>query len=183
MVNKKLSINFAICLILGIISSKNCFSQRFNLIDSCVQTAINDFVKDKSFKDKVYRINISLDHTNIIGISIMGSDNKYFANPKDKVGVLPIGFPSKYLEINNKLFCWQQPDLAISSEIVSKLSEYNQIDSTYVDGFNGIIPPYLVDDKKKANHYYFCSKNIKKFKIVTTSIGIGYYKRPRLNCE
>lgn len=63
------------------------------------------------------------------------------------------------------------------------LSKYNHIDSTYVNGFNGIIPPYLVDDMKKSIHYYFWRNNIRRFKKVKTSIGIGYYKRLKLKCD
>jgi len=67
--------------------------------------------------------------------------------------------------------------------MISVLSKYNQIDSTYINGFNGIIPEYLVDDKKKGTDYYFCRSNIRKFKKVRTSIAIGYFKRTNLKCD
>lgn len=154
-----------------------------NFLDSCIRTAIKDFAKGKRFDDKVYSVDVYLEDSEVIGISIFGQENKYYASPVNKVGSLPGSFPTGYMEIDNKLFCWQVPDKPITSEIIAILSKYDHIDSTYADSFNGIIPEYIVDDKKKAMHYYFCKNNIRKFKKVKTSIGIGYYKRPKLECN
>lgn len=166
-----------------LMSPQSVLAQCSGLIDSCVRVAINDFAKSGRLVDKVYEATVYLEDSEVIGVSILGLDNKYYANPSDKVDSLANAFPTEYVEIDNRLFCWQDKTKPLSLDIVSKLSQYNMIDSTYWSGFNGINPEFVVDDKKKATDYYFCRNNIRKFKKVKTSIGIGYYKRPKLKCD
>ena len=182
MINQSL-IGVFVATISVLLSPISVLGQDSSFIDSCIHVAINDFAKSGRLLDKVYEANVYLEDSEVIGISIFGLDNRYIANPKDKVDSLAKAFPTEYLEIDNRLFCWQVKTKPISEEMISKLTQYNMIDSTYWNGFNGDIPEFVVDDKKMATDYYFCRNNIRKFKKIKTSIGIGYYRRPKLRCD
>lgn len=63
------------------------------------------------------------------------------------------------------------------------MSKYKQIDSTFVDKERTLINNYLIDDSKKAEDFYFCKENLKRFKKVRTSIATGYYDIPKVDCS
>lgn len=151
---------------------------------SVIKIAIDDFVQSEkiSKKDTVYHVEIVDVDENIIGVSIIGADNKWVPSTINVIGSSYSNFPTEYYIINSKLFSWYDSTKYVSEKLIYALADYHQIDSMNVNGFIGL-PEQIIDDSKKGADYYFCRNNIYKFKKVITNRAIGYYKPPRINCK
>lgn len=89
--------------------------------------------------------------------------------------------PSRFIEINEKLFFWWDDDFPLSQAALDVYSKYDLLQ----DDEGGIIqlPDFIIDDSQKAVDYYFCKNNLLKYKKVTTKIAMGYYDIPKLECH
>jgi hypothetical protein len=167
----------------------SCYSWKNALVtkgnrDDAINNAVTDFLKSDhlSKKDTVFAIHIKDINENILGISILGYPDRLLPSSRDKIGTNFPGFPTNYIEKVGKLFYWYDPKKSIDNKIVSILNKYHKIDSLNVKGFVGI-PTRLTGDSKKAVDYYFCKCNLKEYKKVTTTLAMGYYKPPKLECS
>lgn len=131
------------------------------------KNAIIDFCNTSSLakKDKVFSIYYKEYPSKVIGINIIGDDNKIYV-----LQGLPQGkIPDKYLEYDNKLFYWYDDKDIKNPNIINKLSEYKVIDS--VKALTEEMG-YIRDDSKKGVNYFFCKENL-----------IVYQKKGNLRCS
>ncbi|MDR1756315.1 MAG: hypothetical protein LBR65_05055 [Culturomica sp.] len=89
--------------------------------------------------------------------------------------------PSRYIEKGGKLFYWWDDSYPLTEEMLAILWKYNLLCDDTEDRIG--LPDFSTDDKLKGAHYYFCKSNLSKYKRMVTSIGLGYYKPPKLNCK
>lgn len=153
-------------------------------VNEARMNSINDFVRNSPLfkKDLIFSISETKLDSNLVVISILGDENKLYPTIRNKIGSSFEEFPTRYVERKKKLFYWYDSNYTITHELIAKLSEYKQIDSSLVDKDNTLLADYVVDDSKKAEDYYFCKDNLKNFKKVRTSIATGYYAIPNVNC-
>ncbi|MGM0589439.1 MAG: hypothetical protein ACQETE_13540 [Bacteroidota bacterium] len=172
-----------VALIFGCSSWKEGLKNKGNSNDA-IYNAIWDFVNTGYLhkKDTVFSVMLDDISENIIGVSILRKENKYYPDYTNKVGSSKPNFPTRYLMVKGKLFIWYDPNKKVSQELIHALSEYDMIDSLNVNGFEGV-PNIVFNDKRKGVHYYFCKNNILSYKKVRTSVGMGYYEPPELNCK
>ena len=110
-------------------------------------------------------------YQNLIALNIFGTERKnHFLINDDKI-------PSNYIEINNKLFIWNEKDNLPDEKTIQVLKKYGIISKESIDTLK------IIDDKKKGTDYFFCKNNLNKFRKVNTNIAIGYYELPKINCE
>jgi hypothetical protein len=153
--------------------------------NDAAQNAIIDFLNSGSKllkQDTVFSISFKKIGDTVIGVSIFGNTNKLVPTSKNKIGTSERGFPTRYFEHEGKLFYWYDPDHSITTDLIAVLSKYKHVDSLNVNGFVGI-PLYRIRESKKATDYYFCKCDLRKYKKVRTSIAMGYYKPPELDCS
>lgn len=146
-----------------------------------INNAIIDYLNTSGLNKEFNTFHIiKSSNESIIGISINGDTNKW------QLGDIKIGdnrkyFPSRFKEVDGKLFYWSDSTVAVSDHIIHIMKKYNVIDTTKYPNY--IIPDESGRYSKGAVHYYFCSTNYLKYKKVKTTISIGYYKPPSLNCK
>jgi len=172
-----------IFLLGGCSSFKKMLTEQGNQ-NEAVHNAIIDFLNSESTllkQNNVFSIDIENIGDTVIGISVFGDVNKLVPTSKNKIGTSQPGFPTKYIEQSGKLFYWYDSRSQITSELINVLSQYKHIDSLNVNGFVGI-PSHTLDESKKSTDYYFCKCDLRKYKKVHTSIAMGYYKPPELEC-
>jgi hypothetical protein len=153
--------------------------------NDAVHNAIIDFLNSGGTslkRDNVFSVGIEDIGDTIIGVSIFGDVNKLVPTSKNKIGTSQPGFPTRYFEREGKLFYWYDPDHPITTDLIAILSMYKHIDSLNVNGFVGI-PSQTIDESKKATDYFFCKCDLQKYKRIRTSIAMGYYKPPELECS
>lgn len=88
--------------------------------------------------------------------------------------------PSKYIEVDGRLFYWWDNNYPLSKEALSIFKTYGLIQGDE----NGTIlfPSFEIDDSLKGVDYFFCKSDHTIYKKVITDKGFGYYKPPNLNC-
>lgn len=124
-------------------------------------------------------------------LSIIPENQGYIdLQTKDIIGKKTDWFPTKYKEINNKLFLWHDSLVPLSREIIEVIHFYGILDSTDIKMDLGLLPEDFEDTRMvrtdhglKSVDYYICKGNISKYKKVKTNIGIGYYTPPKLDCS
>jgi len=149
-----------------------------------IRMAINDFAKlDKlSSEDSVFSVDIFSINDDIIGVSIIGAINKLVPTPENGLGSSQPNFPTQFCVVNSKLFYWYDSTEKVNLDLIKVLSAFHQIDSVNVNGIESI-PEVLIDDSKEGVDYFFCRKNIAKYKKIVTNRGKGYYKPPKIKCK
>ena len=166
------------------LSNKNNFYEKGG-VNEARMNSINDFAKNSPLfkKDLVFLINEYKLDSNLIVLTIIGEENKFYPTKRNTIGSSFDDFPTRYSEKKGKLFCWYDSNYKITNELVAMLSKYKKIDSSLVNQDNRLLAKYRVDDSKKAEGYYFCKENLKRFKKVRTSIATGYYDIPKVDCS
>lgn len=157
----------------------------YDLRNDAIQIAITDFFEKCNLQktDSVFSVNIYIDNDDILGLSISGvHENKIYPSSKDRIGEPTDIFPSHYIERNNKLIYWGDSTQILSNDIVHILNKYNQIDSTFINEEKAY-PEFIIDEEVKGAHYYFCKKDLAKFKRIITNKGMGQYNPPKLKCN
>jgi starvation-inducible outer membrane lipoprotein len=165
----------------GCVSFKKELVQKGNQADA-IQNAILDFSNTTRLykKDTVFSVQTEEIGGEVLVVSIGKNNMKMLLTESTKVG--SIGkLPSRYVEINGKLFYWWDNDYILSEDAIAVFHKYNLLQ----DDEGGIIkfPDFIIDDAQKAAHYYFCKNDLTKYKKVITNIGIGYYDTPGLKCN
>ncbi len=115
-------------------------------------------------------------YDDLVVVNIFGSDfkNRYTT---DDITDRNSEIPSKYFVIKDKLFIWNDNNTSLNEKSIEVLKKYEVITDGERDSMN------IIDDAKKGTDYYFCKKNLKKYKKITTNIATGYYEVPKINCE
>lgn len=196
--------NHSMFMILLIIVLINCSGYRKQLSENgtknqAIENAIIDFVKTNKLLKKysvfeikvynpLYKKKLTMISENIkkwendyayndlIVVNIFGSDfkNRYLSNDVDNENKR---IPSKYIEMENKLFIWNDNSASANNQTIQVLKKYRIITDGKLDSMK------VIDDSKKGTDYYFCKRNLKIYKKVTTNIATGYYQIPKINCK
>ncbi|MEX0996997.1 MAG: hypothetical protein WDZ45_08110 [Flavobacteriaceae bacterium] len=79
--------------------------------------------------------------------------------------------PNSFLEMNGKLFVWNEPNKPFNKEILEVLSKFNKIDSSmykYEMGLGPLedVPLVSSHNYSKKYYYFFCKNDITKFKAI-----------------
>ena len=79
--------------------------------------------------------------------------------------------PNSFLEMNGKLFVWNEPNKPFNKETLEVLAKYNKIDSSMYKYEMGIgtledVPLVATHDYSKKYYYFFCKNDITKFKAI-----------------
>jgi hypothetical protein len=143
--------------------------------------AIADFLNTSqlSYPDNVFMLTFMDIKEGILGVDIYGVTTKEWA-VKDGDAITTNGFPTNYIEQNDKLFYWEDSTKSVSQEMITMLKKYNWIDTAIR---NVYIPMKTIDETKKGEDYYFCKCNLNEYKKVSTSISMGHYEPPKLKCR
>lgn len=199
--NKKFSLLFFALILITLF---NCSSYRNQLVSTGSQNeAILNAIKDFShtslyrknsvfhitFYDTLYRKILVREsernykwingkpYKDIIAINIFGQDDKHIYKLTRETGIGTKGFlPSKYIEKDGKLFIWYDDNIAMDEKTLSILKKYELI------AVNEEVM-ITTDEKKKGADYYFCRKDLTKYKKNISNIAIGYYDAPEMECE
>ena len=199
-----MKLNYSIFMILSFVVSISCNSYKKQFSENgsenqAIKNAVLDFIntnklakKYSVFDVKVYNplykqklITISENskkwenecpYDDLIVVNILGSDfkNRYLNNEikNDNKEI-----PTMHLEMDNKLFIWNDKNVDLNEKTIHVLKKYGIITNDKLDSMN------IIDDTKKGTDYYFCKKNLKIFKKMTTNIATGYYEIPKINCK
>lgn len=145
-----------------------------------ITLAVHDFIQKSPLvkKDSVFSIIVKEFGTEIVGVNIYGSTRKPVVVLNGNEISLS-SLPSRFLEMNGKLFYWHDKEIAATPDVINVLKKFNFLDTAVL---NVYIPPYSIDDAKKGEDYYFCRNNTNKFKTVRTNKAMGSSPLPKLNC-
>ena len=131
-------------------------------------------------------------YDNLNTVSISGSsDFQYFLTSDIKAGKKAKIIPTHFIEIDGKLFLWNDDDYPITEELLDALHRYNLfVDyDTFLkneglpDDIGIIILDNPVDDSKKGINYFFCKNNLTIYKKVISSSALGYFDIPKIKCK
>jgi len=147
-----------------------------------IYNAIIDFNATSSLSDNDSTFSVYLYDVNedIIGVSIYGTSNKLLISTEDHINYDYKGLPNQYLELDGSLFYWDDPNHQLNEEAINIYMKYGLLDTTVM---NVYIPSMGVDHSKKSHDYYFCKKDLLKYKKVKTRIAFGDYEPPKLQCK
>ena len=150
--------------------------------ETAINNAIIDFINTNNSIEEFNTFHIIMDsNQDIIGISIIGDTNKWLLGNK-KIGDTVEYFPTKYKEIEDNLFYWNDSTKVLDKNMIDILNKYEILD-------NKQYPNYMIPDgggyssQSGAVHYYFCKSNYLKYKKIKSTVSIGYYDPPKLNCN
>lgn len=145
-----------------------------NINNDVVNKAINDFYNKSSLvkEDTVFSVSYKNLDADIIQVNIIGNPNKFYIENDKPLNRLP----TKYIEYGGKIFYWNDGSQdKLDSSIINKLQHYGLIE------YNTDIIEYNIDDKKKGSSYFFCRKDLSKYKKIQSSHSSN--KIPKLNCK
>jgi len=160
-----------------ILLSLSCTGQKKDFVSTgdytvAISNAVKDFYKTSSLikKDTVFSISHRILSSDIMEVSIIGNPNKFYID-----GDKPLNrIPTNYIEYNGKIFYWYDDNQNnLKSDIINKLQQYRLIE------YNADIIAYSRDDKKKGMNYYFCIKDLSKYKKTSSSKDII----PNISCK
>ncbi|MEL6484470.1 MAG: hypothetical protein AAFP96_06450, partial [Bacteroidota bacterium] len=127
--------NFKYLFLIGIVSlTQQCASWKKNLTSEggeggAIENAILDFSNSsRQFKEfNTFHI-LKVSSEKVIGLSILGDSNKW------RLGAIRIGntnkyFPSRFKEINGKLFYWSDSTTVITKDVLEVMKKYKVLDT------------------------------------------------------
>lgn len=142
--------------------------------NTAIKIAVDDFYKTSSLlkDDKVFSVSYKKIDSSIIQVNIIGNPNKFFIENDKPLNRLP----TKYIEYSGKIFYWSDDGQnKLDSSIINKLQQYGLIE------YNTDIIEYNIDDKKKGVSYFFCTKDLTKYKKIKSNLSIN--RPPKINCK
>src|SRR5258706_9418667 len=152
--------------------------------EAAIQNAVYDFLNSvkKEKKDSVFYAYAKNINNDILGVNIYGTKDKVLISTEDSVTFSYRGLPTGYLEKNGKLFYWHETGkiATVTEELIVTLKRYNLLDTAVI---NVYIPARTISHGKKGVDYYFCKRNLLRYKRVRTVMAMGYYLPPKLNCK
>jgi hypothetical protein len=171
-------------VILGSCASLNVEMTDKGDLNTAIHNAITDFLpsakRDKA--DRIYYVSPKSVNQDLFGVSLEATNDKVVVITEDRVNFDYRALPTGYVDRDGKLFYWRDSTkrTTVSDEMILTLRKYNILDTVVV---GAIIPESTITHGKKQTHYYFCKSNLLKYKRVRTSIAMGYYTPPTVNCE
>jgi len=138
-----------------------------------IHNAILDFSNKSPLfrKDTIFSVNVikTFDSTKYV-IGIIGDDMKILVNDSIRamIGLKVKTIPTRYLEIENRLFTWWDDDYPLTKQTLEIYKRYNLLQD---------------DEGGWIKFPDFCKNNLTIYKKVTTNIGFGYYEPPVINCK
>ena len=149
-----------------------------------IYNSIVDFTNTSKLSKNhiVFSLDLESSKSDAIGISIFGRSNKLYPTPNNTIGTNRGSFPTRFIEMDGKLFYWNDSSSFVNMELLSILSKYDHIDSTNV---NGIVtyPEGGKDERQKAAVYFFCKENPIEYKKMETNAAFEYIELPLMKCE
>lgn len=176
-----------ILVIAIIILANSCAPWKDNLKEKgsqevAINNAIVDFLNTHNSVEEFNTFHIIKVHNeSTLGISILGDTNKWRLG-KLKVGDTNEYFPTKFKEIRGNLFYWNDANDVLNQDMIDIMRKYDILNTLEYPNY-GIPAENSHSYSKGAIHYFFCKTNYLKYKKVKTTVSIGYYKPPNLNCE
>jgi hypothetical protein len=147
--------------------------------ETAIQNAIIDFSHSSLMrKNSVFHVSYYEYASGIIGVSILGDDNKiYMINGSNIFGVR---MGDQYTEYKGKLFYWYDEKKGKNPNIEETLSKYGVIEKrdSLTEDMGSIR-----DDAQKALNYYFCKNNLSIYKKEMTSIAMSEKKGNNVICK
>lgn len=140
-----------------------------------INNAVIDFLKISSLvkKDTIFYVSYKELTPQVIGVSIIGTKDKFYIDGDKPVNRLP----TNYIEYKNKLFYWYNNNTEFNKEsIINKLKEYKVIE------YDAEIFERSIDDNKQGVNYYFCRNDLSVYKKEKTNLPISNIP-PKLSCE
>lgn len=137
-------------------------------IQEIISNLIIDFSETTNTeKGKVYEFYMRNDSENISVFSV-GDNPKIYMDTINYIGKKSRYFPTKYKEINDRLYIWNDSTVAISKDFIQKLNEYKVVDSTIYRIQKGELsidewPTITTKESKKSYIYFVCKKDISKY--------------------
>ena len=113
----------------------------------------------------------------MLRIDILGETSKFIV-----IGGVEFNtesLPTRFYESNGKQFFWKDPKMALSQEILEKLSQYHRVDSVESIG----LAVFTIDHTKSGATYYMCKANLMNYKTLVTRKIPGTYPPPPLTCK
>ncbi len=153
--------------------------------NEAIENAIADFTnlqKVNNGRNRIYNVSVKNLSNGLIGVSILDySEGKVYLTESDSIGSNRPFFPTKYKEVNKRLFYWYDSKSFVSKDILEKLTQLHHVDSSYYHNPNNLSLSF--NDSQKAMHYYFCPNDLTRYSRVESNIALGYGKIPKLNCK
>ena len=173
-------------LIFFLIMFSGCASWKEQLItkgnhNELIQNAVTDFIHTSNLykKDNVFEVKVDSINEELLGVRIGAEINPLLVSVDTNKVINESGLPTRYIEQEGKIFYWIDSNQELTKETIEVLLKYTEVDTAIA---NVYFPEFIIDDSKKATHYYFCKDNFKRYKKVTTSKGMGWYAPPKLSC-
>jgi hypothetical protein len=170
--------------------------------DRAIPIAVHDFLKTKLIKkDSVFIVTLydTLYHAavdtisknsyaykrgqaypNIVAVDIIGWPDKFFLDTTVDLSNQK-GIPSRFIELNGKLFVWWDTHYQLMDSAIQIFDKYHIIGRGGHNDWYKFMPG--TDDAKKSGQYYFCRTNLSVYRKKITNIAIGGYDPPNLNCD
>lgn len=172
-------------LILSILSSiflVSCTTWKSNLNSKggeykAAYNAILDFCNTShlSKKDKTFHLIVGENNEDIFDIHISGTTGRFYVFADGTSS----NWPTNYIEYNNHLFYWYKNTINSNSDIISKLHEYQLIDSVNSIGD----ATFVIDDGKKGVEYLLCKNNLLNYDKIKTFGIRRKSKTPEVVCK
>jgi hypothetical protein len=176
------------CLVVIIFISivESCATWKGGLVangnqNDAVKNAVLDFLQHNRLirNDSVFSIIIRNVSQNVFAVGILPEINKIPVITKNEIDYSYKAFPTNFIEEKGKLFYWKDSTQEESAELIDKLAKMNRIDTAI---FGRYLGERHINDSQKEMDYYFCKSDLKKYKKVYSSIAIGWYDPPVLEC-
>lgn len=149
--------------------------------DEAIQNAVLDFTHTDKLREKYSTFSVRTDALSeaVIGVGIAGNLNKWYVISTGQGEYSYRAIPENYYLDKDRLYVWYDSTKAPNQQLISLLSKRGLIDTV----INGQIGEFRTDDGKKAAHYYFCKSNLRIYKKIHTSRGMGWYAPPVVKCK
>lgn len=180
-----------VCLLCVILYNCTTFKKSSKLgvfsLEDARKVVMNDIATNYKTSNKhLKKYGKSFDVFNFYSDSIVGNNYMFHIVPnynsvtlrvKDKIGEVPhLGFPSRFYEFNDKLFLWEDKVTPIDQAILSKLNQYDILDSIAVKKELKLLPVdfednrvYKIDHSVNGYFYFVCKTDVTKYKKVPSS--------------
>lgn len=187
----------------------SCASFKSELIpnggkDEAIQNAITDFSSTSSIYrtndvfvlevyDPLFRMTLkNIDNRNdkwvkdypiegIIAVKVSASNNKMLLTDSVLIGSKG-KLASRFFEKDGKLFYWWDDDYPLTKEALDIFKKFDLLTDNDLDGAIEFFDSG-VNDAQKAVHFFFCKTDLRNYRKNTSSVAIGYYTPPELDCN
>lgn len=175
---------YLLCMVVFFQLSLGCNSYKKQIksngdYEDAIHNAVIDFSNTSLFKKglvfKVYHETID-DELYYIRI-IEDFENKYLYSKSKEIEDNKL--PSRFYEIENKLFIWWDDNYSINEKTFRLLEKYGMLKDD--EGGWVMFLNQIIDEKKKGAIYYFCKNDLRIYKRIITNLGV--IPKPEVKCK